>query len=179
MRLFEPFAARGEVIVVADGGVLRSVPRSAAPLRDMSPRGQRLTLSPRDASCSPEGMALAADGDIDTRWVCGVQSADHHISVDLGRVTAVGTVVHALGSLGADFPRHLVVETSRDGAAWEPAWEGSPALGVLSAAMAAPRETRVPIAFAPRQARFVRLRQTGRHERNYWSIAELEVWSGS
>ncbi len=40
--------------------------------------------------------------------------------------------------------------------------------------MAAPRDTRVRIALPRRTARYVRLRQTGRHD-NYWSIAELEV----
>jgi hypothetical protein len=124
-------------------------------------------------------MALATDGDLETVWVCGVQNADQQITVDLGRLAQAGAIVHALGSRGADFPRHLVVETSLDGAAWQPAWEGSPAAAVLVAAMNAPRLTRVVVPFPPRAARYVRLRQTGRHERNYWSIADLEVWTGA
>ncbi|MNC85997.1 hypothetical protein D3C83_16240 [compost metagenome] len=84
--------------------------------------------------------------------------------------------MHALGSAGAGFPRHLVVQTSADGDAWEQAWAGSPAAAVLEAALAAPRETRVIIPFTPRPARYVRLTQTGRHETAYWAIAEIEVW---
>ena len=176
-RLFEPFVRQDDVIVV-EGGAVRRIPRDTAAAVESPPQGRRLRARARDASCSPEGMSLATDGDIQTRWVCGVQSADQQISLDLGGPATVGTVVHALGSLGADFPRHLIVETSLDGTTWEGAWEGSPAAAVLSAAMAAPRETRVVIAFAPRLAHHVRLRQTGRHERNYWSIAEVEVWTG-
>jgi hypothetical protein len=37
------------------------------------------------------------------------------------------------------------------------------------------RRTRVAIAFAPRPARYVRLRQTGSSRDAYWSVAEAEV----
>ena len=40
------------------------------------------------------------------------------MTVDLGRVAAVGTVVPALGVFTTDFPRRLIVETSADGATW-------------------------------------------------------------
>jgi hypothetical protein len=175
-RLVDAFLRLGDLIVVEGGGV-RRLPARPTP-EPSAPLGQRLDASGRDASCSPEGMALATDGDLETVWVCGVQNADQQVTVDLGRISQAGAIVHALGSRGADFPRHLVVETSLDGAAWQPAWEGSPAAAVLVAAMNAPRLTRVVIPFPPRAARYVRLSQTGRHERNYWSIAELEVWTG-
>ena len=84
----------------------------------------------------------------------------------------------ALGALGADFPRELIVETSVDGSTWQPAWQGSPATAVLRAALESPLSTRASLVFPPRAARYVRLRQVGRHEVNYWSIAGLEVWSG-
>lgn len=168
----------GEMVVVGRDGVMRREPaRTATPSSSVS--GERLDARGVDASCAPEGMSLATDGDTGTRWVCGAQSADHHITFDLGRVAGAGGITYALGSLGADFPRQLVVETSVDGVSWLPAWQGSPAEKVLQAAMDDPRTTRIAIPFASRPARYVRLRQTGRHERNYWSIAELAVWSGA
>jgi hypothetical protein len=176
--LFGAFTRFGDVLVVEESGGVRRLPATPA-AAPPPPLGQRLDVRGIEASCSPEGMALATDADVETRWVCGVQDSDQHITFDLGHVVDVGAIVHALGSLGADFPRHLIVETSPDAAAWAPAWEGSPAALVLVAAMDAPRLTRVVIPFAARPARYVRFRQTGRHERNYWSIAELEVWTGS
>jgi hypothetical protein len=83
----------------------------------------------------------------------------------------------ALGSYGFGFPRELIAETSADGERWQAAWTGSPAALVLRAALESPRETRVRLAFTAREARYVRLRQVGRGDR-YWSIAELELWSG-
>jgi hypothetical protein len=140
--------------------------------------GDRLAIRALSASCGAEEVGFAMDGDIETRWVCGPQVADGEVRVDLGRVATVGAVTQALGSFGADFPRELAIDTSPDGLTWEPAWRGSPAAHVLAAGLDAPRLTRVVLPFTSRDARFVRLRQIGRHAVNYWSIAELEVWSG-
>jgi hypothetical protein len=201
--LFEPFRADGELdVLVADGdratlalvagqigaqlirrrdGVIhyRLPPRPVAPVtRVAAVPGARVPIRALAASCSPEGTALAVDGDIETRWVCGSQLADHEVTADLGLPARVAAVTHALGTNGADFPRELTVETSLDGTSWQHAWTGSPAALVLGAALAEPRITRIVLPFAAREARYVRLRQTGRHERNYWSIAELEVLAG-
>lgn len=175
-RAYTLLAARGGLHVV-EGGRMRRLP--AQPRRPAPrPDGERLPLVVRETSCSPESSGAAVDGDASTLWVCGPQTADQEITVDAGREALVGSVVHALGSAGAGFPRHLVVETSLDGERWETAWEGSPAAEVFEAALASPADPRVVIAFPPRAARFIRLRQTGRHESSYWTIAELEAWSG-
>jgi hypothetical protein len=176
--VFEVFARTRPIHIVDERGSVRELPAQSGQ-RAAAPEGRRLPARAVGASCSPEGMVYATDARMDTRWVCGVQEADAQIAFDLGSAAPVGTVVHALGPLGADFPRHLVIETSLDGTSWTPAWEGSPAAGVLVAAMEAPRQTRVVLSFTPRPAQYVRLRQTGRHDRNYWSIAELEVWTGA
>jgi hypothetical protein len=154
------------------------VAQRTIPPRDTRPPGQRLTVHGLSASCSPGTVGNADDGDLESRWVCGPQTADYDLTVDLDRAMHVGAVVHNLGRLASDFPRRLLIETSVDGQTWERAWDGSPAAAVLFAAMDAPRVTRVVLPFSPRVARFVRLRQIGRDERNYWSIAEVEVWSG-
>jgi hypothetical protein len=199
--LFEPLRDRGDLNVVVDesddsmrrlveaqpgvqmvateGGQRQYLMPRQEGARLPAPGGERIDITALTASCGSEGLSLAIDADLDTRWVCGPQVADGELRIDLGRSRTVGAVVHALGSLGADFPRELRIETSSDGAAWEPAWRGSPAANVLSAAIEAPRSTRLMFLFSSRSARYVRLRQIGRHERNYWSIAELEVWTGT
>jgi hypothetical protein len=199
--LFQPLRVLGDMHVVVDEGdssmptLVERQPGSQLvrradgqrwywlPRRDgdepaAPPLGRMLTPVGLSASCSPEGLVFATDDDIDTRWVCGIQNAAHQVTFDLGVATVAGAIVHALGTAGADFPRHLVVETSLDGQQWETAWQGSPAAAVLRAAMAAPRATRAVFSFTPRPARYVRLRQTSRHAINYWSIAEFEVWTG-
>lgn len=155
------------------------LPARATSRARIVPSGMHLDVQRLEASCAAASTTLATDGDLTTHWWCGSQADGHGITADLGRPLTVGSVVHALGSRGAEFPRHLVIETSPDGQAWESAWEGSPAAAVLEAALAAPRETRAVIAFAPRTARYVRLQQAGGQRDAYWSIAELEIWSGS
>jgi hypothetical protein len=137
--------------------------------------GDTLAIHGLRASCSAEALPLAIDRDLRTQWVCGPQLSDHELTVDLGEVADTAGIVYSLGTVGASFPRELIVETSAGGTAWEAAWRGSPAALVLRAALASPRETRMVLPFTPRAARFVRLRQVGRHEQAYWSVAELEV----
>ena len=199
--LFEPFRARGELYVIvaeSDGANRALIERQPGAALQFSRDGKRLyrlpqhdsqaTLPPSgrriparavSASCAAEGMAFTTDGDLSTEWVCGTQNVDHAITFDAGTVVSTGAIVDALGPHGAAFPRHLVIDMSMDGQTWETAWEGSVAAAVLRAAMDAPRETRVTIAFPARTGRYIRLRQTGRDERNYWSIAELEIWSST
>jgi hypothetical protein len=172
----EPFLRRSDIVVI-DGGVSRRVAARPPTPRAGEAAGRRLPVTVHEASCDTSESPAAVDGTVDTRWLCGTQTGDHHVTLDLSAPALVHAVVHALGSAGAGFPRALVVETSLDGSTWEPAWEGSPAASVLEAALADPRATRVVLPFAARPARYVRLRQTGRHDTTYWAIAELEVWS--
>ena len=175
--LFVPFVTRADLHVVTAAGASTLTRRPPA-VRPPAALGARLGIAAVAATCGSAETSRAVDGNHDTRWVCGPQIADEQITLDLGTAQTVAAVVHALGTNGADFPRHLIIETSEDGTAWQAAWQGSPAREVLFAAMEAPRRTRAVLTFTPRPARYVRLRQTGRHEVNYWSIAELEVWTG-
>ena len=173
---YEPFLQRGDINLVEAGGVRRLAARGG-PARLADPSGQRIDVTNAAASCSSSEVRFAIDADVDSLWICGIQDAEHHLTIDVGTAQDVGAVVYALGSAGAAFPRHLVIETSPDAARWDAAWDGTVAAMVLSAAMHEPRETRVMIPFTSRAARYVRLRQTGRDERTYWAVAEFEVWS--
>jgi hypothetical protein len=198
-QLFEPFVSRGdvEVLVRRDDVAMRGfverqpgrqlisdgeIVHYRLPRRDVSPPPMRIAarfpIHRIEATCSNERSAVIVDFDLATRWECGAQTSDQAITLDLGEPARIGAILHTLGTFGTDFPRYLHIETSLDGQRWTEAWAGSPAAAVLRAAMAAPREARVLIGFPSRTARFVRLRQTGRSELYYWSIAELEILSG-
>ena len=199
-RLFLPFVSREELHVLVGRGDRESrtlvasqpgaqlvlegpvahyrVPlRAVTPVR-MEPVGLRIPVQAVEATCAPEGRALAIDGNLRTRWICGAQSPDQSLTADLGSPAHVGTIVHAMGPIGIEFPRQLVIETSEDGMIWTTAWEGSPAAAVMFAALARPLDGRALIEFAPRPARYVRLRQLAGDGLYPWSLAELEVWSG-
>lgn len=140
--------------------------------------GRRLEIRTAGASCSPGLVAHVTDGNLETRWECGSQTADQEMTVDLGSAVSVGVLVHSLGPFAEDFPRRLIVETSLDGSSWEPAWDKPLRGPVLAAWMNDRTRMRVVLPFTPRPARFIRLRQVGRDPAHFWSIAELEVWSG-
>jgi hypothetical protein len=199
-RLFDPFVARSEVHVV--------VPRDATPVRELverqpgsrlvsagaavhyvvpqrsvppvrtAPRGTRVPIDGLTSACSPERAPSIIDGTVQSIWMCTGTAPDQRVTLDLGRPSTVGEIVHSLGRSAAFFPRHLIVETSLDGQAWTPGWEGSPAAAALRTAMATPLDARLLIEFPARQARYVRLRQTIRGSDYIWAIAELEIWSG-
>ena len=198
-QIFGPFIQDGELHVIARRamrGLVEQQPgarlvsdqraflhyvipsRPVTPL-PTAPAGVRIPIAGITSVCSPERTGLLIDGDLRTRWGCGVQKADESFIADLGAPTPVGTVVNALGSAGGDFARKLRIETSLDAQTWTMAWEGSPAAQVLYAAMQAPRETRAVIEFPARSARYVRVSQLGRDDFYPWSIAELEIWSGA
>lgn len=153
---------------------LRQQPAAAAAA---DPLGRRIDLRSVGASCDPAGLRFVTDTDTGTSWICGAQVEDQQLTVETGDAVTIGALVLAFGPHGTGFPRELIVETSSDGTSWEAAWEGSPAALVLRAALESPRETRVELRFPQRAGRHVRLRQIGRDDR-YWSIAELEVWTG-
>ena len=178
--LTSAFVARqpGAEVVGADDAVLHYRLPARLAATPEPPLGVTVSVDRLAASCGSDSLPFAIDGDLRTQWVCGPQVSDQELTADLGRVAAIASVVHALGTAGTGFPRELIVETSVTGTQWEPAWRGSPASLVLRAAFAAPRETRVVLPFTPRAARYVRLRQVGRHAQAYWSVSELEVRAG-
>jgi hypothetical protein len=101
------------------------------------------------------------------------------LTVDLGDVHTVGSVVNDLGSFTWVFPAALAVETSEDGTSWAPAWSGGVFDRAILALMTDPKRLRLVVAFPPRPARFVRMRAGSDGSEAPWTIAELEVWSAS
>ena len=197
--LFEPFLMRGDLHVIVYTGsqlvevverqpgvveigrsrdfVQYRIPRRGRPALEF-PMGEPLRIAALSASCGEERLAEVTDGNVDTRWHCLVQDKDAEFKVDLGTIARVGAVTAAIGPFRNDFPRQLVVETSPDGERWDHAWTGSGLAATLEAEALNVSAEPVTVSFAPRPARFVRLRQTGRHDIWWWSIAEIQVRAG-
>ena len=66
-----------------------------------------------------------------------------------------------------------------EGRAWAPAWDDDVIAEVTEAEFHNPAENRLVLTFASRPARYVRLQLMSADDVWYWSISELEVWSGS
>jgi hypothetical protein len=138
--------------------------------------GERLQIAAVRSRCSIEPPAHLTDGDEQSRWRCEPDGDDHHLLVDLGHVVVPAALVLRLGPYHWEYPRHLLIETSEDGAAWSEAWSASALEPVLRGALANPRALSFTLALQGRPARYVRFRHTGRGGSHGWSLTELEVW---
>ena len=136
--------------------------------------GERLPIVRVTASCAPDAISSAIDGDPSSRWSCGPQSGREVLTADLGQERRVGAIRQFLGPPG-DFPRQLVIDTSLDAAAWSHAWDGNVIAPVILGSFQQTRWPAIVLSFEPRPARFVRLRQVGRDDAFHWSVGELEV----
>jgi hypothetical protein len=169
----------GAVMTAAREGVIQyRIPRRAA-LPRWDDKGERLPIQRLTASCEMLAVPRAADGDERTRWECGPQRPGHEIEIDLGRSLPVSAVVQNLAEYNTNYPRHLLLETSVDGASWVAAWDGSVRSLLIAQTIERPGPwVSVTVPFPARQARYIRLRQMAADQLLPWSIAELEVWSG-
>jgi F5/8 type C domain len=120
-----------------------------------------------------DGSAIV-DGRLETEWEHGPQRPGLWVVLDVGSVRDIGGITESFGEYARDFSRRQAIDVSTDGEHWEQVWEGSTAAQAFLAAVRGPREAAIRIAFPPRAARFVQLRQIARH-RNLWRVAELRA----
>jgi hypothetical protein len=80
-----------------------------------------------------------------------------------------------MGAFAFGYPRMLAIEVSMDRTTWSPVWNGPTDVQTVGAALRDPGEVPVTIELGGVNARFLRLRQTGREPGIPWWIAELEV----
>jgi hypothetical protein len=199
--IFSPFRARGDLHVVVaenDSSQVRLVEQQAGVSRVAAaggwrqyrlprqgrlppslPAGEKRAIASVTVSCSSDLVPLVTDGDYTNRWQCGPQRPGQELTADLGTPATVGEVIPALGRFPTDFPRHLRIETSIDGRTWEPGWDGGVLAELIEAEFSDPKANAIVLSFPPRPARYVRLRLMNGDDTWYWSIAELEVWSGA
>ena len=105
--------------------------------------------------------ANAIDGNTSTRWSSGkAQYGDEWIRVDLGQATSIRQVW--LTSNATDFSAAYALDVSTDDVNYTTVISG------LGATL-----TKIP--FAPRSARYVRIRQIGSDDTSWWSVYEINV----
>jgi hypothetical protein len=141
------------------------------------PSGDRLSIRSATASTAKIDLAMLTDGDPISRWDSGVpQRGQEWVLLDLGATHKVSGLTLGIGPLFSDYARLLAIDVSVDGEQWETAFEGRSAARAIRAAQRDPRAVPVSYAFAPVDARWIRLRQLGYSGECRWSIAELAVF---
>jgi hypothetical protein len=166
-------AAPGALKVGSDGSrnVYR-VPAGPAP----QPLGAGLPIVRMQAVRNDQDSRFMHDGRLDTGWGDNPQRPDEWLVADLGEPRAVAGLTHAIGGseLALHFPRRLAIELSIDGSRWERVWDGTTFAQTFLGFVRAPRHAELQFSFAPRRARFVRLRQLEAVDRMWW-VSELKV----
>jgi hypothetical protein len=128
------------------------------------------------ANVESRRIALALDGDPDTRWDSGPQRGTEVVTVDLGVERRIDGLTMTIGNHSSDFPRVLAIDTSTDGRAWSTEWRGSTASTAFMGAVRHPTDSPLTFALPHVPARLVRLRQLGQDPEFYWTIVELRVY---
>jgi hypothetical protein len=111
--------------------------------------------------------ANALDGDYWTGWrdTTHTQYPGQWFQVDMKRTTSFNKIVLDNTWALFDSPVAYEVRVSNDGTTWsEPVASGKGALGITK------------IAFPLQQARYLRITQTGSHNKRLWSIYDLKVY---
>jgi F5/8 type C domain-containing protein len=188
-------ASLGSFDVVVDGAQDRngelgryamSVPGAAAVATDGVRTAYRIPAIPREEVVLGAELPLAgvrasggdaarmADGRLETEWHDGPQRPGEWVILDIGAVREVGGINESLGEYARDFSRGQAIDVSTDGAAWDEVWRGNTLVDAFLASVRGPTEASIKIAFSPRPARYVRLRQLVKHK-YLWRVAELRA----
>ncbi|MHB8053861.1 MAG: discoidin domain-containing protein [Candidatus Aminicenantales bacterium] len=128
------------------------------------------------ASRNPQAAGAAFDGDPRTAWSTGYhpQSKSDYFSLDLGRAERFRRLEMRLDRNPFNYPRGFAVDVSADGIAWREIAGDPGFFPDLSAAMVEDfSKYVVPADFSRVEARFLRVRLTGRHEYAPWTISEI------
>ena len=167
-------AARG-VATTATHAVLVRPPVAVVPWMPPSPDRHAAIASVASAE-SPGDIGRVLDGQPLTMWSTSrAQRGGETVTVTLLEETRVSGVQLTLARSTGMFPRALTISVSVDGERWDEVWHGATARQTLTAVLADPQQGRVPLSFAPAQARFVRLVQTARANEAAWAIGELAI----
>ncbi|BBB02122.1 putative glycoside hydrolase [Actinacidiphila reveromycinica] len=147
------------VVTVADGIAARA---GAGVRVDSVGSWAGAASSSASASDQPDNMF---DGDLGTRWSSGQPMADGQwVTADTGGSHPIDRITMDAGN-ATDYARGYQVYLSSDGKDWgSPVAEGTGTGQVVTAA------------FAARQARYVKVVQTGSAS-SWWSIAELDAYT--
>ncbi len=121
------------------------------------------------ANSRPADVALAIDGNDDTRWTTGrAQQNGQEFSIDLGKVESFDRLVLDVTQSPDDYPRQYAVDVSNNGVDWNTVASG---FGV--------KANQAVIDFADQTASHIRIRQLGSTDFFWWSIHELDLYANA
>ena len=164
-------AGSGVTRIGGDGvRTLYRLPQASAP----PSLGPALPLADVRAVREPELARLMHDGDPETGWTDVSPKADGWIVLDLGAEHEVGGLTLSMGRAFFDFPRRLAIDTSLDGEAWAPVWEGPGFAPTFLGFIRSPRNAELHFGFDGRPARYLRVRRLDRAS-PAWHVADVQV----
>jgi hypothetical protein len=163
----------GAVLIARGGGFSQyRLPQRG---RKEAAEAPRLPIVSVHSTCASDSVPLMVDGDERTDWNCVAPPSSHDVTIDLGHTSRIGAVVYSVGRFSWTAPGEMVIDTSVDGVAWTLARSGSVRGEFIAGGLRDPASLRATLRFAPRDARYVRLRPVVPGEEFGWVIAELEV----
>ena len=144
------------------------------------PAGTRLRATDfrADASDATDRLALAFDGDGDTRWLTGrAQNGDEWIRIAFDRTRDVSAIAlqTAARSFG-DYPRELQIESAAEDGARSVLYQGTMLVPYGRALARGGQQPTLVIRLPANHSRTLTIRQTGRTRRWFWSIHELGIF---
>lgn len=166
--------AAGTPVDGGQGRRLYALPQAGGDERE--PSGERLRIQSATASSPAFELSTLTDGDPISHWDSGSPQRGHEwIVLDLGTPRRPEGLLLGIGPYFAGYPRRLAIDGSPDGERWTTLFEGRSAARAVAAARRDPREVAFTFAFAPMEARWIRLRQLGYADEAHWTISELAV----
>lgn len=138
--------------------------------------GARIPIATVASDClrTEDPPRAVLDGDETTRWVCP-PNVLQELTVDVGAPTTVGAFVQHLGEYYWEAPQTMIIETSVDGVTWMPAHNGSVVEYAIEGAIRTPLAATVQVPFAPREARYLKVRVENQIPNFHFTMAEAEV----
>lgn len=115
----------------------------------------------------PNSLSFVFDGDINTRWATrAIQEPGMWFEIDLNETKAVSGLRLDSTPSPNDYPLGYLIQLSLDGQQW------------VTVAQNPNNTGSVNVDFTARSARYIRIEQTGRSDRWWWAIHEIEVKTG-
>lgn len=119
-----------------------------------------------NASNTQNQVSAAVDGNLSTRWATRQpQQAGQTFEIDLGSELSINRLVLNSGEHPDDYPRGYILSASVDGSNFQTVANGNGT------------QTVVDINFAQGNYRYLAIEQTGSTSSNWWTIAEVDVYS--
>lgn len=137
--------------------------------------GRTLPIATVRASHGGSDWGAMHDGRDETSWIDYPQTGDAWVVVDLGAERPVAGVTNSIANYPLDYPRKLAIDVSVDENSWQTVFEGPTYAQTFLAFARNPRSGALEFGFAPRQARYIRLRQLEASTTTEWRVAELII----